>query len=171
MDLVSNDYRDSKVESTVKNSLNANVGIDKTREYSSSIQDFNSFNRNVKRNSMGNSYSRTSLHSKNFNRNQILVNNMENEMGINWDKLKFIPFCGSDDCIIRASPNPSNVDNYNRIPYVDSNIEWWELDSDDAVSLSSESLVTSECSSKFSDFPCYEGMETESDSGVSSMVC
>ena len=169
LDLVSNDYRDSKVESTVKNSLNANVGIGKTREYSSSIHDFNSSNRNVKRNSMGNSYSRTCPHSKNFNLNQILVRNMENEMGIDWDKLKFIPFCGSDDCIIRS--NPSNVDHYNRIPYVDSNIEWWEIDNDDAVSLSSERLVTSECSSKFSDIPCCEGMDTESDSGVSSMVC
>ena len=167
-DLVSNDYRDSKIEFNHKNSLNAKVGIDETLQNSSSIQDLDSFNSNVKRNCIGNSFSKTSPHVKNFNPNQILV---DNEMGIDWDRLKLIPFGGRNNCDILSCPNTSNLGSYNTIPYVDSKIEWWELDNDNAVSLSSESLVTSECSSKFSNFPCCEGMDTGSDSGVSSMVC
>ena len=170
-DLVSSDYRDSKVLFNIEDSMNDDVGLDESMKYSSSTRDFNAFNRNVGRNCIGNSSSRTSPHVKIFNPNQVSVGNIKNEMGIDWNKLKFIPFFGGNKGNVHSSPNTSDVDHNNAIPYIDSRIEWWELEDDNADSFSDESLFTSESSTKFSDSSFGKAMDSDSDSGISSMVC
>ena len=89
-------------------------------------------------------------------------------MGINWDKLKFIPFPRSDNDI-SSEPSRNEVNNSCTLPYINSDIEWWELEDDNTNSFSDDSFVNNECSTKLSDSSFGKGMD--SDSGVSGMVC
>ena len=105
---------------------------------------------------------------------EVLSNSSGSEMGINWDKLKFIPFPKTNNDIL-LKPNRNDVNNSCALPYTNSHIDWWELEDNNTDSFSDDSLVNSECSSstEFSDSPFGKGMDSDTDSGVSGtgMVC